>query len=149
DTELQRLGELVERVDLELDLDEVTGTGARPFERRADPAGERDMVVLDQHRIVEAEAVIGAAAKAHRLFFEDAQARRRLAGADDLGLVARDRIDQRAGRGRDARQSADQVQRGPLSRQYRPGPAADPRHRLATFDPAAFGAEPLHAQVRV
>ena len=93
--------------------------GARPLERRADPAGHRDMVVLDQHRVVEAEAVIGAAAQPHRLLFEDAQAGGGLAGADDLRLVPGDRIDQRAGRGGDPRQAADQVQRGALGRRAR------------------------------
>ena len=53
----------------------------------AHPAGERDVVVLDQHRVVEAEAVVGAAAEPHRVLFEDAQPGRRLAGADDPGLV--------------------------------------------------------------
>ena len=118
---IERLGELIERIDLQLDLDEMPGMGARPLKRRADPAGQRDVVVLDQHRVVEAEAVVGAAAQPHRLLFEDAQAGGGLAGADDLRLVPGDRIDQRPGRGRDARQAADQVERGALGR---PAPAA-------------------------
>ena len=97
DADFERLGELVERVDFELDLDEMAGMGAGAFERRPDAAGQRDVVVLDQHRVVEAEAVIGAAAEPHRLLFEDAQAGGRLAGADDLGLVAGDRVGQRRG----------------------------------------------------
>ena len=55
---------------------------------RADAAGDRDVVVLDQHRVVEAEAVVEAAAAAHGVFLERAQARRGLAGAADAGLRA-------------------------------------------------------------
>ena len=119
DPVLQRLGELVERIDLELDLDQVAGMRAGAFERGADAAGERDVVVLDQHRVIEAEAMVGAAAEPHRLLFEHAQAGRGLAGADDLGLVVADRIGQRAGRGRDARQAAEKVERGRARRRAR------------------------------
>ena len=70
---------------------------AGAFERRLDAARHREMVVLDQHRVVEAEAVIGAAAKTHRLLFQGAQAGRGLAGADDLGLGAFDRVGQAPG----------------------------------------------------
>ena len=52
----QRFGELVERIDLELDLDEVAGGGLGAPEGRADAARHRDVVVLDQHRIVEARS---------------------------------------------------------------------------------------------
>ena len=47
------------------------------------------MIVLDQHRVVEAEAMVGAAARAHRVFLERAQDRRRLARADDARLRMR------------------------------------------------------------
>ena len=109
DPVFERLGELVERIDFELDLDEMPGMGARPLERRPDPAGDRHVVVLDQHRVVEAEAVVGAPAQAHRLLFEDAQPRGGLARADDPRLRAGDRIDQRAGRGGDAGEPANEV----------------------------------------
>ena len=39
--------------------------GPRALDRRADAAGDRDVVVLDQHAVVEAEAVVAAAAGAH------------------------------------------------------------------------------------
>ena len=137
---VERLGQLVKRVDFELDLDQVPGMGPRPPQGRPDAAGQRDMVVLDQHRIVEAEAVIGAAAQPHRLLFEDAQPGGRLAGTDDFRLVTGDRVNQRAGCGGDAGEPRNQVQRGALGRQYRPRPAGDPGHRLASLDAAAVGA---------
>jgi hypothetical protein len=46
------------------------------------------VVVLDQHAIVEAEAMADAAAGAHRLLFQRAQARRRLAADDAVRVPA-------------------------------------------------------------
>jgi len=43
---------------------------SRPFEHRPDAARDRDVVVLDQDRIVEPEAMIEAAAAAHRIFLK-------------------------------------------------------------------------------
>ena len=119
--ERQRLLELLERVDLDLDLGDVARRGARPLDRRADAAGEGDVVVLDQDRVVEAEAVVGAAADAHRVLLEGAQARRRLAGAGDARAVRRDRPRQVAGRGGDAAQAAEQVERHALAGEERAG----------------------------
>src|SRR5260370_15488132 len=56
-------------------------TGALQYRR--DAAGDRDVVVLDQDRVVESEAMVEAAAAAHRIFLQRAQARRRFAGAAD------------------------------------------------------------------
>jgi hypothetical protein len=55
DAKRQRLLELHQRIDLDLDLDHVTGMGLGTRDRGADIAGERDVVVLDQHGIVEAK----------------------------------------------------------------------------------------------
>ena len=60
--------------------------GARSTAR--DTAGNRDVVVLDQDGIVEAEAMVDAAAAAHGVFLERAQARRRLARVADARLGA-------------------------------------------------------------
>ena len=53
-------------------------------------AGDRDVVVLDQHGVVEAEAVVEAAAAAHRVFLQRAQAGRGLARAADAHVGAGD-----------------------------------------------------------
>ena len=61
--------------------------------RRVSPAStasrhasrDRPVVVLDQHRVVQAEAVIAATASAHGQLLERAQSRRRLARAHDAG----------------------------------------------------------------
>ena len=85
----ERLFELGERVDLDLDLDEMADMGADAADRLGDGAGDGDVVVLDEGRVVEAEAMVGAAARAHRVFLDRAQERRRLAGADDARLGVR------------------------------------------------------------
>ena len=62
---------------------------AHALDGRANSAGDGDVVVLDQDGVVEAEAVIGAATGAHGVFFDSAQAGRRLARADDPGACGR------------------------------------------------------------
>ena len=84
----ERLFELRQRVHFELDLRHVAEAGAHALDGGLDAAGGDEMVVLDQHRVVEAEAVIEAAAAAHGVFLQHAQARRRLARADDARLGA-------------------------------------------------------------
>ena len=75
------------------------------------------MVVLDEHCVVQAEAVIEAAAAAHGVFLQQAQAGRGLAGTDDARLGAGDCIGQSACLRGDAREAADEVQRHALPRQ--------------------------------
>ncbi len=78
------------------------------------PPTAAKVVVLDEHGVVEAEAVIETAAAAHGVFLELAQSRRGLAGFDNPRLGACDGIHQRArGRG-DAGEVACEVQRHAL-----------------------------------
>ncbi len=116
------------RVDLDFDLDQMTDDRRRAFQRGADAAGDRDMIVLDQHRVVEAEAVIEAAAAAHRIFLQGAQPRRGLAGADQAGVGAFQLVDQRSCRGGDAGQMAGEIQRGAFGCEHRARIAGD-RHQ--------------------
>src|SRR5207302_101981 len=51
ETSVQHLAELMERVHLDLDLDQVTGGRLGALEHGADAAGDRDVVVLDQHSV--------------------------------------------------------------------------------------------------
>jgi hypothetical protein len=67
DADAERLFELSERVDLDLDLDKVADIGAGAADSLRDRTRDRDVVVLDQNRFVEAEAVIGAVASAHHI----------------------------------------------------------------------------------
>jgi hypothetical protein len=77
--------ELAEVLDLDFDEHVGRGDGAGVFDHRLDAAGGDDVVFLDQDAVVEADAVVGAAADAHRVFLRQAQAGQGLAGVDDLG----------------------------------------------------------------
>lgn len=92
------------------------------------------MVVLDQHAIVEAEAVIDPAAGSDRLLLQRPQARGRLAGAGDPRVMR-----PRGRDGGDPREVAQEVQRYALCGQHRPCRAVDAHHRLADLDFAAVG----------
>ena len=81
----KRLAQLAEVGDLDLDLDEMAGEFAGALDRKRHPAGDRNVVVLDEDGVVEAEAVVGAAAATDRIFVESAQARNGLARAGDAG----------------------------------------------------------------
>ncbi len=114
----QRLFELIQRIDLDLDLHEMADAAARGEDRRPDAAGHGDVVVLDQHAIVEAEAVVHAAAHADGVFLHGAQSRHGLARAADARLVAAHRLDQRGRAAGDAAEMAEEVQRDPLGGQH-------------------------------
>ena len=88
---------------------------AQPVDGRRDAAGEAQVVVLDQDRVVEAEPVVRAAAAADRVLLERAQARRRLARVEDLGAGPVDGVDEAAGERRDAGEASEQIQRRPLA----------------------------------
>ena len=97
-----------------------------------DAAGERHVVVLDQHGVVEAVAVVAAAAHAHGVLLERAQAGRRLARAATTRVVeALEARHDVAGRGGDPAQVAEQVERGALAGEQRPRRARHARDHVA------------------
>src|SRR5690606_37677721 len=113
-TVLQRLPKLVEVVDLHLDLHQVTGEGAGAPQGLADRAAGGDVVVLDEDRVVETEAVVHSAAATHGVLLEVAQAGRGLASVDDLRAGSGDGLDIEAGQRSDAAHPAHQIERGAL-----------------------------------
>ena len=87
-----------------LDLGDEVGAalGGEP-DRVADPARERRVVLLDQDRVVEADAMVAPAARGDRGLLEGAQARRRLPRVEDPGAGAGDRLRVARGQRRHAR----------------------------------------------
>ena len=85
----ERLVQLLERVDLDLEGVQVRGAGAYELDRGGDAAGRRDVVVLDHRAVEQAEAVRRAAAVHHGLLLEGAQAGRGLARRGDARLSCR------------------------------------------------------------
>ena len=92
----QGLLELVQAVYLDFDPDHVTDGGSRPAHGLADAAAGRHVVVLDQDRVIEPEAVVGPAAAAHGVLLQGAQARGGLARVDDRARAFRDRLGTKA-----------------------------------------------------
>ena len=113
--------------------------------RGADAAGRRGVVLLDEDRVEQAEAVVRPAARGDRGLLERAQPRRRLARVEDPRAGALDLADRARGRGRDARQAAEEVQRRALGGQDRPRRALDAQH-LAALAPDALLDAPLEAR---
>ncbi len=97
----------------------------RALDRGAHAAGDGDVVVLDQHGVIQAEPVVRSAADPHRVFLREPQPRHGLAGAAHLRPGAGDGVGDAARAGRDAAEVAEEVQRRPLRRQDAAGGAAD------------------------
>ena len=93
-------------------------------------AGGDHVVVLDHRDVVQAHALVRAAAAAHRVLLQRAQPRGRLAGVEHLRARALQRVRPPARVRRDARRAAGQVEQGPLGDEEHLDPArAAPRGR--------------------
>ncbi len=78
----------------------------------ADAAGRGDVVFLDQDAVVEADAMVDAAAEYHRVLLRIAQAGQGFARVDHLGAGAGHRIDIAAHRAGGAGKGLQEIQRG-------------------------------------
>ena len=114
----ERLAHPREILHLDLDLRHMARIRPRPRERLADAARHLDMIILDEHRVVQPQPVIAAAAHAHRILIEQPQPRRRLPRIDQPRPIRRrNRREPRRPR-RDPRHMLEQIQREPLARQH-------------------------------
>ena len=110
----ERLPHLVERLGLDLDRKRSVAFGEHS-ERGGNPAGEAEVVLLDEDRVVETGAMVAAATAADGVLLEGAQPGSRLARVEDRRAGAVDEIDERARERRHAAQSADEVDGDALS----------------------------------
>ena len=136
--------ELGEGVDFQFDFHHVTGVGAGAGQGGFDAAGERDVVVLDEDGVIEAEAVVHAAAAAHRVFFGDAQAGRGFAGADDAGLGVGDGAGNAVGGAGDATEMTEKIQCDAFAGEDFAGRSAEPGDDVARADAAAIRSLDVH-----
>jgi len=113
---LQRVAQLIERIHLDLDLDRVTGMRLQSLQGRAKPACRCDVVVLDEHRVIEAEAVVHPTAAPYRVFLQTPQSGRRLARVSDTRFRALDLGDKGRCLRSDPAKEPEKVQRRPLAR---------------------------------
>ena len=113
--------DLVERVGLDLYGD--TRLEAQGFVDSAldavRVAGDGEVVVLGEHLVEEAEAVVGGAACAHGEALELAEPGRGLARVEDRGAGAFDGIDEPARERGDAGQALEEVEGGALGGEQR------------------------------
>ena len=118
------------------------GVGARRRDRRGDRIGPGrpggglepgEVIVLDQNRIEQTEAVVVPSAAPHRVLFQGTPAGSGLARVIDRGPGAGDRRDEPRRQGRDPAEPLEKVEGGPLHRQqgtHRPVHARDQAARL-------------------
>src|SRR5262249_32333741 len=110
ETDIEHLLELSERVDLDLDLDQVASRALGALEHRPNAAGDGDMIVLDQDRVIETETMIVTAAAAHRVFLQRAQTGRGLARAHDARLGMGNAGDKSRRRGGNTGEMAEKIE---------------------------------------
>ena len=138
---------LREGLAFDFDFERMRRDSTGTLDRFRHGAGSRDMVFLDQHAAVETKAMVMPAADADRVLFDDAQAGMRLAGVDNLGVSSRDRIDERARRGRDSGEELHKVERGAFADEQSRELAFDFCEHTAGFQLGAFGRECSHSRL--
>ena len=83
--DVQDFVELVEGIDFDLDLDEVSHSRPSSLQGWTDATGNGDTVILYQNGIIGPKAMVGSASGSHRVLLDQAEPRRRLARADGPG----------------------------------------------------------------
>ena len=117
---------------------------------RADAAGYGDVIVLDQDGVVEAVAVVGAAAAPHGVFLEGPLAGNRLPRAADARLRVRHPIDELCRVRGDAGETAHVVECHPLGGKDGAGIPRHRRHVLPGGDAVAVPHQrPEHKRSRL
>ncbi len=145
----QRLVELRQRVDLEFDLDHVADRRAGARQGLSHAAGEGHVVVLDQHRVVQAVAMVAAAAHPHRVLLDGAQPGQGLARAGHLAMRMGDGVGDGGGGGGHAAQVAEEVQRRAFGRQHAARRAFDKGDLTAGRQARAVGQQHLKTDLRI
>ncbi len=146
---VEGLVELRKRVDLDLDRHHVTRMRSRSPHRGPDAPGSHDVVVLDQDRIVEPEAMVDATAAAHGVLLERTQPRRGLARVGNARSRAGHGIDQPARRRRNPAEVPHEVERRALCRQDAARRAGQPGDDGASLDAVAIGSHQLDADAGI
>ncbi len=142
--------QLVEVTHLDLDakvfslsFQVVAGT----VDGRLNAAGEVDMIILEHHHVVEADAVVGAAAASDGVLLEETHVGRRLAGVEELGIEALEHGDHTAGLGGDAGEALHEVQGCALGGEDGARRTLDGHHNLALEDSIPVVFQKIHSQI--
>ncbi len=135
---VERRAKLFQRLDFDLDEHVGRRDALRLGQHFGHSASGDDVVFLDQDAVVEADAVVGAAADADRVFLCQPQAGQGLAGVDDLGAGAGHGVDIAAGEGGGAREQLQEVERGAFGGEQRARAGDDVAEGLAGLDTIAI-----------
>src|SRR5580704_7601390 len=128
---LQSVFQFVERTNFDLDYLLAAAVLVSPFQCGRDPAGQCDVIVLDEHAIRQIQAVVVSAAAAYRIFVEHAQSGRGFSRVQDARGSAGHYVDEFASKGGDATQPLHEIQNHALTGEHHAGVMPDNRHRLA------------------
>src|ERR1700732_2056274 len=145
---VERLFQLAQRLDFYLD-GALRRAGTRRHDRTADGAGGGDVVFLDEHAVIETEAMVVAAAAAHGILLRGAQPREGLARVEDAAGRTLDRIGAAPRGGSRAGEQLQEVERGALSAQHRPRGTGDRKDLLSGGDALAVGRIPAELHTRI
>ena len=147
----ERLGRLGPGPDLDLDPFVPGGPPSGPGDRLGERK-ERQVVVLDQHRIGKVPAVRPSPTVDHRGLLEVPEPRQGLAGGPDLGAgalpAAPGGADRPGGGGGHPARVHEEVEDRPLDRQHRAAVAMEEQDRHPRPDPGPVGGRPDHLQPR-
>ena len=127
----------------------MTGIGAGALDGEPNAAGYGDVVVLDQDGVVEAEAVVGAAAAFDGVFVEGAVAGDGLAGAADLCMGVGDQVLKGRRIGGDPRHAHEVVEGDALCGQNGTGITVDAGNPFAGLDAVAILLQRLEPERRI
>ncbi|MNN47590.1 hypothetical protein D3C81_1620180 [compost metagenome] len=103
-----------------------------------------DVVLFDQERVVQADAVVITAAAGHCIFLRQAQAGQGLARVEQTHLGVCDQVGEKPRTGGDTRQHLQEVQRRALAAEQRTGRAFEVKQRLIGLGLLAIGHLPVH-----
>jgi hypothetical protein len=138
----ERFLDLLDPVDLDLNLEARIG-GLCGSNRGPYPAGDRDMVVLDENSVVEPHPVIVRTAYPRSVFSQRAQAGDRFARVEDNRSGAVDCIDVAACERGDSREVLERVERRAFGGEHGPGISGETHHYAPRFNPVAVAYEHL------
>ena len=145
---LERFRHLLERVAFDLDLRQYGNARAGALDGKGDRAAHADVIVLDEHAVVQAQPVVARSAQLRGVLLQRAQARSRFARVDQHRPRPRDALDVLRREGGDSRKVLEKIQRGSLHRKQPASRAFDSPHRRACIDAISVLHTQLHATLR-
>src|SRR5882762_3586254 len=106
----------------------------RLVHRFLDSAGQRDMILFQKYRVIQSEAVVGAAARLHRIFFQCPQTRCRFPGIPNPRSRPCQLFHETPCQRRDSAKMRQKIQRGSLAGEDCTGISLDLHDFRARFD---------------